>query len=69
VKLRIHLEKDDSGYYVAECPALPGCVTQGKTVREATSNMREAISCWLQAANDKAGKSRKGKRIHRQVEL
>ena len=69
MKLRIDLKKDETGYYVAECPALAGCVTQGRTVREAMANMREAISCWLCAADRKAGKGRKGKRIHRHIEV
>jgi predicted RNase H-like HicB family nuclease len=69
VKLRIHIEKDESGYYVAECPVLPGCVSQGKTVREATANLKEAIVCWLHVANMKTGKGRSGKRIHRRLEM
>jgi predicted RNase H-like HicB family nuclease len=68
MKLRIHLEKDKSGYYVAECPALPGCVTQGKTVREATRNMTEAIECWLHVADRKATRRRK-KRVTRHVHV
>ncbi|MCZ6621536.1 MAG: type II toxin-antitoxin system HicB family antitoxin [Deltaproteobacteria bacterium] len=33
----------EDGYIVAECPALPGCVSQGKTKKEALKNIREAI--------------------------
>ena len=33
----------ESGYWVAECPSLPGCNTQGKTKEEAVANIREAI--------------------------
>ncbi len=33
----------EDGYIVAECPALPGCVSQGKTKEEALKNIREAI--------------------------
>ena len=70
VKFKVRIEKDESGYYVAECPALPGCVTQGKSVREATSNMKEAIQCWLCVANKKVGKKKRGKRtVHRHVEV
>jgi predicted RNase H-like HicB family nuclease len=37
------LEKGEDGYIVAECPALPGCVSQGHTREEALANIREAI--------------------------
>jgi predicted RNase H-like HicB family nuclease len=39
----VTLEKGEDGYLIAECPALPGCVSQGKTVEEAVANIREAI--------------------------
>jgi predicted RNase H-like HicB family nuclease len=68
MKLKIHLEKDKTGYYVAECPALPGCVTQGKTMKEATENMKEAIECWLHVANRKGAGSKK-KRTTRHVHV
>jgi len=35
--------KGDDGYIVAECPAIPGCVSQGKTLQEAKKNIKEAI--------------------------
>lgn len=54
MKLQVIIEKDESGYYVAEVPALPGCVSQGKTLAEAKANIREAITGWLQVMNDKA---------------
>ncbi len=37
----------EDGYWVAECPSLPGCVTQGKTKEEAVSNIREAIDGYI----------------------
>ena len=48
------MEKAEDGYYVVECPALPGCVSQGKTEREALENVREAIQAWLWAEDQKA---------------
>jgi predicted RNase H-like HicB family nuclease len=39
----VTLEKGEDGYVIAECPALPGCVSQGKTREEALANIREAI--------------------------
>jgi predicted RNase H-like HicB family nuclease len=35
--------------YVATCPSLPGCISQGKTEREALRNMREAVRLHLRA--------------------
>jgi len=39
----------EDGYWVAECPSLPGCVTQGKTKEEAIANIREAIDAYTEA--------------------
>ena len=54
MKLEVVIEQDETGYYVAEVPALPGCVTQGKTIAEAKINIKEAIIGWLAVMNDKA---------------
>jgi predicted RNase H-like HicB family nuclease len=43
MRLTITLERDESGMVVAECPAIPGCVSQGATEAEALANVREAI--------------------------
>jgi len=39
----------EGGWVVAECPALPGCVSQGRDEQEALQNIREAITAWLWA--------------------
>lgn len=49
----VTLEPDDDGWVVAECPALPGCVSQGKDEQEAIENIREAITAWLWAEDQK----------------
>ena len=49
MKLIVTLERDESGMIVAECPAIPGCVSQGKTEEEAIANVREAIQACLEA--------------------
>ena len=54
MRLQIVIEKDRTGYYVAEVPALPGCVSQGRTILEAKANNREAIHGWIAVMNDKA---------------
>lgn len=48
------LSKDEDGWIVAECPALPGCVSQGRTEQEALTNIKEAITAWLWAEDQKA---------------
>ena len=37
----------EDGYWVAECPSLPGCISQGKTKEEAIANIREAIQGYI----------------------
>jgi len=56
MKLHVVIERDETGYYVAEVPALPGCLSQGKTLAEAKANIREAIVGWLAVMNAKARK-------------
>ncbi len=43
----VTLEQDEDGFVVAECPSLPGCLSQGKTRDEALANIREAIKGYL----------------------
>ncbi len=50
----ITMEKAEDGWIVVECPALPGCVSQGKDEKEALENIKEAITAWLWAENLKA---------------
>lgn len=50
----VMLNADEDGWIVAECPALPGCVSQGRDEREALENIREAITAWLWAEDQKA---------------
>lgn len=57
MKFAIVIEKDETGYFVAEVPALPGCVSQGRTREDALKNIREAIEGWIEVMNDKAKKS------------
>jgi predicted RNase H-like HicB family nuclease len=49
VKFIISLERDETGMIVAQCPAIPGCVSEGKTEEEALNNIREAIAGCLEA--------------------
>jgi predicted RNase H-like HicB family nuclease len=49
MKYRVYLEPDEDGVFVATCPALPGCVSQGRTRAEAMTNIREAIEGYLKS--------------------
>ena len=50
----VTLEKAEDGWIVVECPALPGCISQGKDEKEALDNIKEAITAWLWAEDQKA---------------
>jgi predicted RNase H-like HicB family nuclease len=43
MKFLVTIFQDEDGMFVAECPSIPGCVSQGKTEEEAENNVREAI--------------------------
>jgi predicted RNase H-like HicB family nuclease len=46
---QVVLYPGEDGYWVAECPSLPGCISQGKTKEETLSNIREAITAYTEA--------------------
>lgn len=54
MKLHVVIDQDEAGYYVAEVPALPGCLSQGKTQEEALTNVKEAIEGWLEVMEAKS---------------
>ncbi len=55
LKLHVYMNHErESGWYVVTCPALPGCVSQGKTQKEALANIKEAIAGWLEVEDEKA---------------
>ena len=47
--LKVLIHKAEEGGYWAEVPALPGCVSQGETIDDVCTNVREAIEGWLLA--------------------
>ncbi|MGH7814060.1 MAG: type II toxin-antitoxin system HicB family antitoxin [Candidatus Binataceae bacterium] len=55
----VTLTMAEDGWIVAECPALPGCVSQGKDEPEALANIKEAIAAWLWAEDRKAARTAK----------
>ncbi len=48
MKFTVTLDRDEDGVWIAECPAIPGCVSQGGTRDEALKNIEEAISICLE---------------------
>jgi predicted RNase H-like HicB family nuclease len=52
--VHVTLEPAEDGWIVAECPALPGCVSQGKTEEEAMANIKEAITAWMLTEDQQA---------------
>jgi predicted RNase H-like HicB family nuclease len=56
VIFHVSLEEAEDGWVVAEVPALPGCVSQGRDEKEALDNVKEAITAWLWAEDQKAMK-------------
>ena len=53
MKFLITITQDEDGMFVAECPSIPGCVSQGKTAEEAEQNMQEAIQACLAVRAEK----------------
>ena len=53
MKFIVTLFQDEDGVFIAECPSIPGCVSQGKTESEAESNIREAIKECLEVRAEK----------------
>ncbi len=49
MKYRVLIEPDEDDVYVAEVPALPGCISQGQTREEAVENIKEAIAAYLES--------------------
>lgn len=49
MKYRIYIERDEDGYFVAECPSLPGCISQGQTRSEAIINIQDAIKGYIES--------------------
>lgn len=46
---QVLLYPGEDGYWVVECPSLPGCISQGRSREEAVKNIREAIDLYIEA--------------------
>jgi predicted RNase H-like HicB family nuclease len=49
MKFAVTIDRDEDGVWIAECPSIPGCVSQGATKTKALKNVREAIKECLEA--------------------
>lgn len=49
MRYRVLIEQDEDGVFVAECPSLPGCVSQGTTRKEAIENIQDAIHGYIES--------------------
>ncbi|MGH6815232.1 MAG: type II toxin-antitoxin system HicB family antitoxin [Hyphomicrobiaceae bacterium] len=48
MKFTVTIDRDEDGVWVVECPAIPGCVSQGDTKEQAIDNIKEAIAVCLE---------------------
>ena len=48
MRFNVTVDRDEGGVWIVECPAIPGCVSQGKTKGEALDNIKEAIVLCLE---------------------
>jgi predicted RNase H-like HicB family nuclease len=55
MRYRIFIEQDEDGIFVAECPSLPGCISQGNTRKEAIENIQDAIRGYLESLEKHGG--------------
>ncbi|MDW8299413.1 MAG: type II toxin-antitoxin system HicB family antitoxin [Anaerolineae bacterium] len=49
---QIIIQPDETGGYVAECPSLPSCISQGETIEEAIEDIREAIALYIEVLQE-----------------
>jgi predicted RNase H-like HicB family nuclease len=52
IKFPVTIYQDEEGWYVVECPIIPGCMSQGKTEEAALQNIREAIQLCLEVRRE-----------------
>ena len=49
MRYRVLIEQDEDGQFVAECPSLPGCVSQGRNHEDALKNIKDAITGYIES--------------------
>ena len=68
MKVETIIHKAEEGGYWAEVPALPGCMTQGETMKELKKNIHEAVEGWMRV-HEKQGIKKIGKAERREVKI
>ena len=58
---QVVLHPGEDGYWVAEVPSLPGCISQGQTKEATIENITDAISAWIEAAESLDESARRGR--------
>ena len=53
MKFNVTVDRDEDGVWIVECPAIPGCVSQGETREQALDNIKEAIALCLEVRAEK----------------
>ena len=53
MRITVTIDRDEDGVWIAECPSIPGCVSQGDTKDEALANIREAIELCIEVRAEK----------------
>ena len=53
MKFVVTINRDEDGIFIAECPSIPGCVSQGRTAEEAQMNVQDAIRECLEVRAEK----------------
>ena len=52
MQCKVIVQEGEDGWFVVTCPSLPGCISQGKTIEEALSHIKEAIELYLEPDED-----------------
>jgi len=52
MRYKVVVSEGENGWYVVECPSIPGCVSQGRTIEEALGNIKDAIQGCLDVLNE-----------------
>lgn len=52
MRFTVTLDRDEDGVWIVECPAIPGCLSQGNTKEEALHNIQEAIQLCLEVRSE-----------------
>ncbi len=62
MKLKVLISEGEDGRFVVECPSIPGCISQGKTVEDALANIKEAIEGCIEVMEERV-QAREGSRV------